>query len=260
MRRLVPVLLFALLLPAALSARPREEVLKPRLFQASPGRTLPYRLLVPSNYSPRKRYPLVLYLHGGGGRGTDNRRQIEGGNGYLVDLLVSPETQAKHPCIVVVPQSSRIGWVDYDSVAPTNQLDLVLELLAKLEVKLNVDPDRRYVLGQSMGGFGTFAIMTLRPDLFAAGISICGGGNEAGAAKLAHIPIWLFHGDQDQVVPVRRSREMTAALEQAGGKPRYTEYAGEGHIIWSKVVREPGLLDWMFAHVRGRERGDGAGR
>lgn len=244
----------ALLFVSLLGARPRDEVLEANVFRSADGRTMPYRLFVPADYSAQEKYPLVLFLHGGGGRGSDNRKQIEGGNGYLVDALVSPETQMKHACIVVAPQSSRIGWVDYDSVTPTDQLDLVLELIRHLERTYRIDADRRYVLGQSMGGFGTFAILTLKPDLFAAGIPVCGGGAESRAARIAQIPIWAFHGEADPVVPVRRSRAMVAALEVAGGKPHYTEYKGEGHLIWSKVVREPDWLDWMFAQARGKER------
>jgi predicted peptidase len=250
MIRIVERLALALLIATALGARPRDEVLEANVFHAADGRSMPYRLFVPEDYTANKKYPVVMFLHGGGGRGSDNRKQIEGGNGYLVDLLVSPDTQAKHACIVVAPQSSPLGWVGYDSVTPTDELELVLKLLQHLERTYRIDPDRRYVLGQSMGGFGTFAILTLKPDLFAAAISICGGGAERTAAKIARVPIWTFHGDRDEVVPIERSRKMIAALTKAGGKPRQTEYKGEGHLIWSKVVREPDLLGWMFAQVR----------
>ena len=243
-----------MLMAVVQGAPPRAEVLVAKVFHAADGRTMPYRLFVPENYSAERKYPLVLYLHGGGGRGSDNRKQIEGGNGYLVDPFVSAAAQAKHACIVVAPQSSNMGWVDYDSITPTDQLDLVLELLQQLERTYRIDTDRRYVLGQSMGGFGTFAILDMRPELFAAAMPICGGGVEAKAARIAHVPIWVFHGDQDEVVPVRRSREIVAALTQAGGKPRYTEYKGEGHLIWSNVVREPERLEWLFAQSRAKQR------
>jgi len=254
MIRIFERLALALLIATALGPQTREQVLEANVFHAADGRSMPYRLFVPEDYTAEKKLPLVLFLHGGGGRGSDNRKQIEGGNGYLVDLLVSPDAQAKHACIVVAPQSSPLGWVGYDSVTPTDELELVPELLRHLERTYRIDPDRRYVLGQSMGGFGTFAILTLKPDLFAAGIPICGGGVESEAARIAHVPIWAFHGDQDEVVPVKRSRDMVAALAKAGGKPRYTEYKKEGHLIWSKVVREPELLGWMFAQVRRKTR------
>ena len=254
MFRIIERLALALLIACVLGATSRDVLMKASVFRTADGRSMPYRLFVPPEYTAQKRYPLVLFLHGGGGRGNDNRKQIEGGNGYLVDLLVGPDAQAKQSCIVVAPQSSRLGWVDYDSLTPTDQLEMVLELLQHLEHTYSIDSDRRYVLGQSMGGFATFAILNLQPDLFAAAIPICGGGAESKADRIAHIPIWAFHGDADQVVPVRRSREMVAALAEAGGKPQYTEYKGEGHVIWSKVVREPNWLDWMFAQVRGKKR------
>src|ERR1041384_505622 len=132
-------------------AQKREDVLVAKVYKGSQGRIMPYRLYVPENYDKQKRYPLVVYLHGGGGRGDDNRKQIEGGNGYLVDLLVSRSTQAKYPSIVVVPQSPGEGWVGFDSITPTSYLNLVLDLIKDLDSSYSIDTDRRYVLGQSMG-------------------------------------------------------------------------------------------------------------
>jgi len=212
---------------------------------------MPYRLLVPENYQANRRYPLVLFLHGGGGRGVDNVKQIQGGNGFIIDLLIKPESQARFPCFVVAPQSPQEeGWIEDDSITPTNQLRLVLELMEYLEKSFSIDRNRLYVLGQSMGGFGTFAIITMQPEVFAAAVSICGGGDESKTGRIAHLPIWAFHGEKDEAVRVERSRNMVAAITRAGGKPKYTEYKGEGHLIWSKVVNEPELLSWMFAQKR----------
>jgi len=212
---------------------------------------MPYRLLVPENYQADRRYPLVLFLHGGGGRGVDNVKQIQGGNGFIIDLLIKPESQARFPCFVVAPQSPpEEGWIEDDSITPTNQLRLLLELMEYLEKSFSIDRNRLYVLGQSMGGFGTFAIITMQPEVFAAAVSICGGGDESKTGRIAHLPIWVFHGEKDEAVRVERSRNMVAAITRAGGKPKYTEYKGEGHLIWSKVVNEPELLSWMFAQKR----------
>ena len=250
MRRLASSLILILFLAALGVAQNREEVLVAKVYKGSQGRSMPYRLYVPENYDKQKKYPLVLYLHGGGGRGDDNRKQIEGGNGYLVDLLVSRSTQTKNPSIVVVPQSPGEGWVDSDSITPTSYLSLVLDLIRDLESSYSIDVNRRYVLGQSMGGFGTFAILTMQPKMFAAAVPLCGGGDESKAAQIAHIPIWAFHGELDQAVRVERSRNMIAALTKAGGKPKYTEYKGEGHTIWTRVVKEQELLPWMFSQKR----------
>src|ERR1044071_5373533 len=127
------------LLVAFAIAQKREDVLVAKVYKGSQGRTMPYRLYVPENYDKQKRYPLLLYLHGGGGRGDDNRRQIEGGNSYLVELLVSRSTQTKNPSIVVVPQSPDEGWVGPDLITPTSYLNLVLELIEDLETLYSVD-------------------------------------------------------------------------------------------------------------------------
>jgi len=250
MRRFPSGLILILFLAAFVVAQKREDVLVAKVYKGTQGRTMPYRLYVPENYDKQKRYPLVLYLHGGGGRGDDNHKQIEGGNGYLVDLLVSRSTQTKNPSIVVVPQSPGEGWVRSDSTTPTSYLSLVLDLIRDLESSYRIDVNRRYVLGQSMGGFGTFTIITMQPNMFAAAVPLCGGGDESKAAQIAQIPIWAFHGELDQAVKVERSRNMIAALTKAGGKPKYTEYKGEEHTIWTRVVMEPELLPWMFSQKR----------
>ena len=237
-----------LFLPNAIVGQQREDVLVAKNFKSQHGQTMPYRLFSPENSTRNKRYPLVVFLHGGGGRGDDNLKQIQGGNGFIIDLLTKSDSQAKFPCFVVAPQSpQQEGWIENDSITPTNQLQLVLELIGHLERSFSIDTNRRYVLGQSMGGFGTFAIVTMQPKMFAAAVSICGGGDESRAGRIAQVPMWAFHGDRDEAVRVERSRNMIAAIRKAGGTPRYTEYTGEGHLIWSKVVKEPELLPWMFA-------------
>ena len=224
--------------------------LTPKTYQDRQGQAMPYRLLVPAQYDPQKKYPLVLYLHGSGGIGRDNLKQIQGGNSFMVSFLTSHETQAKYPCFVLVPQSNDDGWVGEDTTTPTDQLRLVVELIEQLQQTYSIDPGRRYVTGQSLGGFGTFAIISLRPDWFAAAVPLCGGGDEAKAGQIARVPLWAFHGEKDDSVKVERSRQMIAALEQAGGQPKYTEYRGEGHDVWKKVVKEPELLPWLFAQKR----------
>jgi len=240
-----------LFVPGSGVVKQREDILLARVYKGQHGRTMPYRLFVPENYASTKRYPLVLYLHGGGGSGDDNLKQIKGGNGFLIDLLTKPESQAKYPCFVVAPQAlQQQGWIERDSITPTQRLGLVLELIDHLEKSFSIDSSRLYVLGQSMGGLGTFAIITMQPGKFAAAVPVCGGGDESKAEKIAHVPMWAFHGEKDEAVRVERSRNMIAAITKAGGKPKYTEYQGEGHLIWTKVVTEPELLPWMFSQKR----------
>jgi len=102
-----------------------------------------------------------------------------------------------------------------------------------------------------MGGYGTWDILTRHPDMFAAGVPICGGADENTAPRIAKLPIWVFHGEVDSVVPTIRSKNMIAALERAGGKPRYTEYPKCDHNSWTLAIQEPDLLPWLFAQKRG---------
>lgn len=246
--RLFQVLTLAVIVPGSFLAQEREKVLTPKVFKNAQAETLLYRLYVPQGYDRKKKYPLVLYLHGGGGRGNDNLKQIEGGNGYLIDFFTQAETQSRYLSFVVAPQSPmREGWIEYDSITPTRQLRLVYELIGDLRQTYNIDGSRLYVAGQSMGGFGTFAIISEYPSVFAAGIALCGGGDESKVTRLTGTPVWAFHGEKDEAVNVDRSRSIVAAIKKAGGQARYTEYSGEGHNIWPKVVKEAELLPWLFA-------------
>lgn len=229
----------------------REKILAAKAYKNAKSETLLYRLFVPKNYDRKRKYPLVVYLHGGGGRGNDNLKQIEGGNGYLIDFFTQAETQARYPSFVVAPQSPVTeGWVEYDSMTPNRQVRLVFELIRDLQRTYNIDDDRLYVAGQSMGGFGTFAMISEYPRLFAAAVPLCGGGDESKVARLIKTPVWAFHGENDQSVKVERSRDIVAAIKKAGGQAKYTEYSGEGHNIWLKVVKEPELLPWLFAQKK----------
>ena len=132
----------------------REKILVPRVFQNSRGEKLLYRVFIPSNYDAKKKYPVVLYLHGGGGRGTDNRQQIDGGNGYLIDFFTGDEAQASYPSFVVAPQSPmQEGWIESDSITPTRQLRLVYEMLGELQKTYSIDSSRIHVSGQSMAAW-----------------------------------------------------------------------------------------------------------
>src|SRR5207237_1227270 len=117
--------------------------------------------------------------------------------------------------------------------------------------EFRIDRKRIYLTGLSMGGYGTWVLLARKPELFAAGVPICGGGHVEGAKKLAKIPIWAFHGDKDGAVPPERSREMIEAIEKAGGKPKYTEYGGVGHDSWTRTYRDPKMHEWLFAQKKG---------
>lgn len=202
--------------------------------------SLPCRLLVPRGYDAKKRYPLLVYLHGGGGIGTDNVRQIRGGNGQVLDLFV--RAQQSFPAFLLVPQSSGAGWAD------RAQLARVPDVIAAAQKQYSIDPNRIYVGGQSLGGLATYAVVAARPRLFAAAFVLSGSGDPATAATIARVPFWILHGSADRIVPVDAAYRMRDAIRKAGGVARYTEFRGEGHQIWPHVDKE--LVAWLFTNVR----------
>jgi predicted esterase len=229
------------------NARKLAEPFDARTYVNNKGDTLRYRLLTPLNYDSAKKYPLAVCLHGGGGRGTDNILQVEGS--WTAQLLSEQQNRQKYPAFVFVPQcppaSSWGGipnWPVVDSI--------VFEAMTELEKEFAIDETRRYVMGESLGGYGSWHFITMHPHLFAAAVPICGGGDPALAGTIAEIPVWAFHGAKDRNVPVRLSREMIDAMKKAGGNPKYTEYPDEGHIISKQVTATPDLLDWIFEQRR----------
>ncbi len=240
----------ALLLAKRITVAQRE-IFLPRIYQNSRGEALPYRFFIPQNYDKRKNYPLVLWLHGGAGRGNDNLKQISGGNTIGSHVWTLSENQSKNSCFVAAPQCpDNELWATLDTAKPTKQMRLVLELLQSVQRTFSLDAQRFYVAGQSMGGFGSWSIISQHPEMFAAAIPVCGGGDEREAPKLTRTSIWAFHGEKDAAVSVERSRKMIEAIRRAGGMPKYTEYKGADHVIWDRVFSEPDLLPWAFAQKR----------
>jgi predicted peptidase len=216
---------------------------------------LPYRLLVPEKYDPRRAYPLVIFLHGAGERGNDNAKPLHDGV-----IPWARELSRVRPSFVVVPQCPATGqWVDtpwtngsyaLGRVPISRPLGAVVALLAALRREFHVDPHRIFVTGLSMGGFGAWDLLMRYPDTFAAAMVVCGGGDPTQAARIKRVPVWAFHGSADDVVPVTGARAMIKALRAVGGRVRYTEYKGLGHNVWDKAYgNEPALL-WLLAQRR----------
>jgi predicted peptidase len=213
---------------------------------------LPYRLLKPNPFDPSQKYPLVIFLHGAGERGSDNEKQLVHG----MNEFASDEIMARYPAFVIAPQCPEgEAWGGFSRLAKkqtpdgqlTPALDATLKAVAALRKELSIDDKRIYITGLSMGGYGTWDALAKQPDLFAAAAPICGGGSTAQVDKFKHIPIWAFHGSDDKTVPAERSREMIEALKAAGATPKYTEYAGVGHNSWAQTYSNPGLYEWLFA-------------
>lgn len=228
-------------------------------FSAESGGTLPYRLFTPAPAAPQRKLPLVILLHGTSGRGTDNAGQFTGGSALGATFFSSAKNQEQFPCMVLVPQcppDDQWARTDYRSDRydqppdPGPTMRLLIGLIRSTISGLPVDADRIYVVGNSMGGYGAWDLVTRETEAFAAVVPICGGGDVSRAAGLAPLPVWIFHGETDPIVDVGHSRRMVAALRQAGGKPRYTEYAGVGHDIANRVYQEAGLAQWLFAQKR----------
>ena len=241
----------AFLLPKQIVVAQKASVFLTKIYKNSRGETMPYRLFVPRGYNKQRKYPLVLWLHGGGGRGNDNVKQISGGNTLGAHVWTQPENQSRYSCFVVAPQCPENEyWTIFNTTQPSRQMQLALEILQDLQRTFNIDSQKLYVAGQSLGGFGTWSVISEHPQMFAAAVPICGGGTESEASKLIRMPIWAFHGEADQAVSVERSRKMIAAIKAAGGAPKYTEYKGVGHVIWERVFNEAELLPWVFAQTR----------
>lgn len=230
-----------------------------RTFISVDSLELPYRILFPENYDSGGKYPLLIFLHGYGERGTDNEAQLVHGS----NLFLEKENREQFPAIVVFPQcpAEENRWVPYEYAEgdgpwrvpfyekASQPLQAVIELIEKLAEEEKVDQNRMYAMGLSMGGFGTFELIARMPDRFAAAVPICGGGNTATIGLYAKTTdLWIFHGDADKVVPVSNSRKMFEAIKKWQADVKYTEYPDVNHDSWTPTFAEPELLSWMFSH------------
>ncbi len=222
------------------------------------GTPLRYRLMRPTAVEEGKKYPLVLFLHGAGERGSDNEAQLKWG---MADFATE-EARNKYPAYVLAPQCptgekwSNVDWSARESSLPekaSDSMGLTLQVIEKMLKEEPIDPARIYITGLSMGGYGTWDALARRPELWAAAIPICGGGDPATVERFKAIPIWCFHGDADTAVRVERSRQMIEALKKAGVEPKYTEYPGVGHNSWSATYANPEVHAWLFAQRRAAE-------
>jgi enterochelin esterase-like enzyme len=212
-----------------------------------------YRFMRPPSIENDQKYPLVIFLHGAGERGDDNAAQLQ----YFPEMMAQPAWRARFPCYVLAPQCrTDRKWANHDWSAagdpkfpeePSEQMQTVMQMLKRAMADEQVDPQRIYLTGLSMGGYGTWDLAARHPELFAAVAPICGGSDPATAKLFSHLPIWVVHGGADGVVSVERSRSMVAALKEAGGNPVYVEIPGVGHNSWTPGYEDPdGLIPWLF--------------
>lgn len=228
--------------------------------------TLPYRIYLPTDYSADKKYSFLLFLHGAGERGYgDNHFE----NVKIIDRIMN-DPEASKKFIIVAPQCAPgKQWVDtpwangsynQDNIPMSTYLTSTYNLIRNLEGKHNIDATRMYITGYSMGGYGTWDMITRYPDLFAAAVPICGAGDPSKAELIKDLPIWAFHSAGDVTVPSSGSREMVAAIENAGGNSiKYTEFPDDAHDAWTRAYTNEELYTWLFAQskpVYGDANGD----
>lgn len=225
----------------------------------TPTGSLPYRLLRPAKIEPGKKYPLVLFLHGAGERGDDNQKQLI----HAASEFARDDRMRDYPAFVVFPQCPNgQRWVESDwnltsgrgmiPEAASPAMALSLDLVETLVERESIDPARLYATGLSMGGMGAWFAAATPPHRFAALLEVCGGCDPDWADRFEGIPIWAFHGQQDNVVPISRGREMIVALTEAGHFPelRYTEYPGVKHNSWTQTFARDDAFAWLFAQSK----------
>lgn len=229
------------------------------VYTNGPGETLPYRLFIPTNQQSGILYPLVLGLHGGDVPGDDNVSQFY--PEYLVFL--SAESQARHPCFLVLPQMPAAVYQADDVMAWWEIRQSVVALVELLQAQYPIDRDRVYIVGGSLGGTGTWSLADNYPNLFAAAVPMAGLDISENMRTVTDLPIWAFHGGRDSLVPpgaiwtgegwtAKASRGLIADLRSYGACPIYTEYAWPGHGIFGVAYDTPGLVDWLMAQHRGK--------
>lgn len=248
------VALFVALLSAPLASVANDNAILDgfvaREYQSATGVKLPYRLFVPATAKRDEELPLILYLHGRGGAGTDNRKQISGGNALGTHIWIEPGALERHPAFVLAPQIPESSTWHSSRDEPSPQVAALFELLDELRSELRIDARRVYVVGQSLGGYGAWDLIARHPDLFAAAVPLCGGGDTKRILSARNVAVWAFHGAKDATVRAARSREMVAALRTVNSSVRYTEYPDVGHDVWTRAFGERDLPEWMFAQRR----------
>jgi predicted peptidase len=209
-------------------------------FQKTITKTLScnYLLFLPEDYGREKKsWPLILFLHGAGERGSDVEKVKVHGPPKIV------QTQKDFPFVVVSPQCPEGDWW-------TDKTELLINLLDGIVARYDVDTERIYLTGLSMGGYGSWALASKYPDRFAAVVPICGGGDRILARTLKDVPIWAFHGAKDSVVPVEESKELVEAINARGGNAKLTIYPDANHDSWTRTYDNPELYEWLIEHRR----------
>lgn len=240
----VLVILFSATAQSAASAAENEKGFVDRAFRDKDG-DHKYVVFIPHDYTSKVKWPVILFLHGAGERGTDGQAPVKVGLGRAIRAR-----EKDFKAIAVFPQCESRGPAARGWHAGSVDGKRALAILDQVEKDYSTDKDRVYLTGLSMGGFGTWSMAVADPKRWAAIVPICGGGSTESAEKIAQLPIWCFHGDADKAVAVELSRKMIQAIKKAGGNPKYTEYAGVGHNSWDAAYGDADLFTWLFSQRR----------
>lgn len=199
--------------------------------------TYPFEIYYPESYQQdgEKKWPLLLFLHGAGERGSDLVKVKEQGlPKYLQD-------KEEFSFVVAYPQCPRGS---YWNIPTLNSW------LKEIQEQVNYDEKRVYLTGLSMGGYGTWHWAAAHPDKFAAILPICGGGDPTQARQLVNMPIWAFHGTKDNIVPVSETVKMVQSIKKAGGNPKLTLYPNLFHDSWTITYNNTEIYEWLLEHQR----------
>ncbi|WP_420385779.1 prolyl oligopeptidase family serine peptidase [Roseivirga sp.] len=263
MNKFLTIIIALGLFSLTLKAQQAKEIFEAKQHEYKGG-TLNYRVLYPEGFDESKTYPVLLFLHGAGERGLNNERQLIHGSKLFIDQA----NRKEFPAIVIFPQCPPDDyWANVyrpqdengkrhftffkTSKKPTQAMQGLLSLVDSLTELSYVNTDRMYVMGLSMGGMGTFELVSRRPNVFAAAAPICGGDHVKSAKKYAKkVPFWIFHGLKDDIVPPHFSQDMADAIEARGGDVKLTLYPDANHNSWDPAFAEPELLSWLFSKTK----------
>ncbi len=242
--------------PSQLPVRPIDEMFSKETFTTEDGYTLPYRLYVPENYTPDKQWPVFLYLHGAHARGNDNERMLD----YVTLPFFQTAGSPTLDSIVVMPQCPadekwvNVSWTEgnyFFSATPISKsMTAVIALLDDIESRFSTDLDRYYVMGMSMGGYGTWDICMRQPDRFAAIVPLCGAGDWRRAATISHVAIRTYHGTADDTVPINGTERMVEFLKKNNADVTFVKLQDVGHDLSGNVHCDKTLFPWLFAQKR----------
>lgn len=223
--------------------------------------TLKYRMLLPENFDAEKQYPVLFFLHGAGERGNDNEAQLVHGS----KLFLNAENRKNFPAIIIFPQCPQNDYWSNVKInnanttdrfsfqkggKPNKAMSLLMALVSKIKSEKFSDNDRFYVGGLSMGAMGTFELLRRKPNVFASAFAICGGDHVENVKKYKHMPLWVFHGGKDNVVPIQKSEIVVNELKRLGADVKFSIYPDANHNSWDPAFAEPDFLSWIFSFRR----------